>query len=640
MCGICGEFVFGQGPAVAGGAEAMLETLAHRGPDDAGLLREDGLALGHRRLSIIELSPLGRQPMWSADGACAIVFNGEIYNHRALRQELLGHGVPFRGGSDTEALVNAISLFGLEGALKRCIGMFALAVWRPRDETLTLCRDRVGVKPLYYTVLADRALFASEVRGIVAHPSFRPRLDRESLSLYLQRGFFPGQATAYDGARKLPPGATLSFERSGPGPVRRYWRVEDIERGAFAGRLDEAQEELGPLLKDAFRLRLESDAPVGLFLSGGVDSSLVAAVLRREVGADIPHFTIGFKDPAFNEAEQAKQIASRLGVRSEVRSLSPDAAVRQLENLFEVFDEPFGDASAIPTSLLCRFAREEVKVALSADGGDELFCGYTGYSRYPALYRRLRLAPHALRSQLAALLRRIPLDAIFPDQIVRRLMDSRKQPLAQFDKLLDLMASKTPSEAIRLYQRKGFSEEASRALLGLAVRPGQADASPRYEAMAQSMLRQDFLEWLPDDILTKVDRTSMHVSLECREPLLDHRIVEFAFSLPMEFLLQGGEQKRILRGLLRRYLDADLVDQPKRGFEIPLHDWLRGPWRLFVQERLSQREVERTGILHPELVSRELETFMTRPGQDPKRVWLLLTVQMWAARWGRGMACA
>jgi asparagine synthase (glutamine-hydrolysing) len=618
----------------------MLETLAHRGPDDSGMLREDGLALGHRRLSIIELSPLGRQPMWSADGACAIVFNGEIYNHRALRQELLGHGVPFRGGSDTEALVNAIALFGLEGALKRCIGMFALAVWRPRDETLTLCRDRLGVKPLYYSALADRALFASEVRGLVAHPSFKPRLDRESLSLYLQRGFFPGEATPYDGARKLPPGATLTFARSGPGPVRRYWRVEDIERGAFVGRLDEAQEELGPLLKDAFRLRLESDAPVGLFLSGGVDSSLVAAVLRREVGADIPHFTIGFKDPAFNEAEQAKQIAARLGVRSELRYLSPDAAVREIENLCEVFDEPFGDASAIPTLLLCRFAREEVKVALSADGGDELFCGYTGYSRYPALYRRLRPIPHALRFLLAALLRAAPLDALFSTRLFRGLIDSRKLPSAQFRKLLDLMTSKTPREAIRLYQRKGFSEAASRALLGLAARPAQTEDRIPSEEMLQSMLRQDVLEWLPDDILTKVDRTSMHVSLECREPLLDHRIVEFASSLPMDFLLQGGEQKRILRRALRRYLDADLVDRPKRGFEIPLHDWLRGPWRSFARERLSRQEVERAGILDPALVSRELDAFMTRPGQDPMRVWLPLTVQMWAARWGRGMACA
>ena len=637
MCGICGEVTFTGEPVEAENLRRMREALARRGPDDFGEMLEGCVGLGQRRLSIIDLSPLGRQPMDDARGAFSIAFNGEIYNYRDIRRDLEPLGIAFRGGSDTEVAVNAVAEWGLDHALARFRGMFALAVWDRSKRRLHLVRDRVGIKPLYYAKLPDRLLFGSEMRAILAHPGFRPEMNGKALARYLTLGYFPGRETIFSNVFKALPGHSLTVDEDGSISEHAYWRLADVRRGAFAGSRDEAREELDLLMRDAFALRLVSDVPVGLFLSGGVDSSLVSAVLRKDLGVDIVNFTIGFDEQAFNEAGAAKALSENLGLRHEVRLVSPAEAQQALVRLPDIYDEPFGDASGIPTSILCAFAREQVKVALSADGGDEQFCGYTGHVRYPSLFGAMRRVPLLLRRALAGAAQKLPHASLAA--MAGGAGGRRPHRAALLEKLLDLGRCPDPSAVLSLYARKGFSDPEAAALAGLeqplpgfppANSPAGAFADVAFEDMADALMRMDFAYWLPEDILLKVDRASMHHSLECRDPLLDHRIAEFAFSLPLEYLYGNGEQKRILRRALYDRVPRELVDRPKRGFEIPLYDWLKGPWRSMVEERLSPKRTAASGLVDPDLVAAEIAAFMERPGRDPMRVWLLLTLQLWA----------
>lgn len=636
MCGICGEFIFKGGRATSGALHRMSQAIRHRGPDDSGEYVQGPIALGHRRLSIIDLSPLGRQPMWSGDGSHVITFNGEIYNYANIRGELERQGITFRGGSDTEVAVNAIACWGLDAALERFLGMFSLAVWNVHKHELTLCRDRVGVKPLYYMRDATGILFSSEPRALMAHPRFSRTINPSGLARYLELGYFPDNLTMFQGMAKLPPASVLTFDAQGRMDLRRYWTQEDLPHACFQGSFQDAQEELLTLLRDAFSLRLVSDVPVGHFLSGGVDSSLVAAVLRCELDVEIENFTVGFTGAhgsAYDETEAARLCSRKLGLPHRVRQVDAAEAQRALHGFCTVHDEPFADPSAIPTAILCAFAREHVKVALSADGGDEQFCGYTGYKRYPALYGTLSRIP--LRRTLSRGAMQLPWERLL-SLIPKSLGDARKPFRAdRFAKLLELAAARDSGEVLDLYMRKAFSRASAARLLGLEAPEPSLAASMRQEpsdALTRLMMQLDYAYWLPEDILFKVDRTSMHVGLECRDPLLDHRIAAFARSLPPHYLQDASGQKRILRALLQRYV-PELSHLPKKGFEIPLYDWLHGPWNALVKEHCSEERFRETNLLDPRQAHQAVRRFYAHPGRDPMQVWTLLILQLWATAW-------
>lgn len=640
MCGICGEFAFGGAPADPAGLAAMRAALSHRGPDDAGSLVAGSLGLGHTRLAIIDLSPRGRQPMTDGDGRVAIVFNGEIYNYAALREELAASGAHFASDTDTEVAASALAQWDVD-ALPRFIGMFALAVYDTRRRSLLLARDRLGVKPLYYAAMPERFLFASEPRAILAHPTYTPRVERKALASFLQCGYFPGEDTIFTGIRKLPPGSWMRLGAQGIEATGRYWSLGDIRRGSFTGSFDDAADALRPLLAEAFAHRLVADVPVGLFLSGGVDSALVASILRHDRQTALHSFTIGFASPEFDEANSAQVLSERLGLPHNMRRIDATTAQGAVHDLYAVYDEPFGDPSAIPTCLLSRLAREHVKVALSADGGDELFCGYTGHVRYPGLYGRLRVLPPGLRRSLAGLIRSLPWHLLLPGS-KSRVGQVRTDRLSRLARLL---GARNPRELLIAYAARGFFNKEATALAGLAkatLPPGFCEAARTLDHAANPdeltdmLMRHDVRFWLPDDILVKVDRASMHLGLECRDPLLDHRVAAFAASLPMDYLCGDGVQKRILRRLLADLGSPDLAGAPKRGFDIPLREWLLGPWRPLVEDHLSPARLQATDLLDPATAHNMARRFLSGRGGSAHRIWLLVSLQLWAGRWLNG----
>lgn len=634
MCGICGEFRLRQGGPDTAGLDAMRLALGHRGPDDSGLDVEGSAGFAHTRLSIIDLSPRGRQPIACDSGSHSIVFNGEIYNYKALRAELEQAGRIFSTDTDTEVAVTALAQWG-EQAFSRFIGMFAIAAHDRTERSLLLARDRLGVKPLYYSLDADRLLFASEPRAILAHPGYTPGVNRAALASYLMCGYFPGEETIYAGIRKLPAGSWLRIHHNGATRSGRYWSLEGIARGGFTGSFEEAVEALRPLLADAFSYRLVADVPVGMFLSGGVDSSLVAAILKKDAGVDLKSFTLGFSQSSFDEADKAQSLCSHLGWPLTLRRVDAAMAQQALGNFHDIYDEPFGDPSGIPTYLVSVLAREHVKVTLSADGGDELFCGYTGQVRYPSLHATFSFLPAPLRGLAAGLLRAIPAGALSGG------LGRAGQALPdRLDRLARLLGANGPQGLLAVYAARGFFQnEAARLCANAAASlpEGFLDLARNLpedqSALTSALMAHDVRYWLPDNILIKVDRASMHVGLESRDPLLDHRIAEFAASLPLEYLSFAGSQKRILRRTLADLGLGDLAGKPKRGFEIPLALWLAGPWKPFVERYLNASSVDKANLLEPAAVRKVVEGFQSGKGESAQRVWLLLSLFMWADRW-------
>lgn len=637
MCGITGFVTTDASLPLEDGMRAAVACLRHRGPDDEGVwLDGNGVGMGHRRLSVIDLSPSGHQPMHSHDGRLTIVYNGEIYNHADIRRELVAHGHSFRGTSDTEVILAAFCEWGTD-AVDRFLGMFAIALWDSREETLLLIRDRIGVKPLYYGWDGRTLWFGSELKALCAYPHWTPELDMVSVGEYLQYGYISAPRTVYRSVRKLEPGSRLRLRRGGEPVVERYWSVTDRVHEPIAGDDHDVEAQLEHLLVDAFRLRMVSDVPVGVFLSGGVDSSLVAALLARNTSARLRTFTIGFDSARHDESGFAADVARHIGTDHTGYVLTVGEALALARGWGTLFDEPFGDPSGIPTLLVSRLAREKVTVALSADGGDEMFSGYSVYDDALARIDRLRNIPAGPLSVLSAGLDSVPVDGVrsllggmgVPARtrglITRRIRRSRA-----------ILAQRTPAGIYDAAISCWLPEEIA-ALLG-----GYQNPRPLMDAFPGSPAEQmglwDFHHYLPEDVLTKVDRTTMAVSLEGREPMLDHRVAEFAFRLPLRMRRGALGSKHILKSILYRHVPRSLVERPKQGFTIPLESWLRGGMADMVDDHLSADRVRQAGIFEGRVVGDLLADFKAGDGRLSVMLWHLLAFELWREEWLGGAA--
>jgi asparagine synthase (glutamine-hydrolysing) len=616
MCGIAGVWSFGgqNEDSLRARATAMADALRHRGPDDDGVFVDGaaGIALGFRRLSIVDLSSAGAQPMVSASGRYVMVFNGEVYNHRRLAEELGPH--QYRGHSDTEVMLACIERWGLEGAVQRFIGMFAFAVWDRTERKLSLVRDRMGVKPLYYAVTPRGVCFASELKSLRAGDVDRADIDRGALALYVRFGYVPAPYSIFDGIMKLLPGRILTIAADGATQTQTYWdapRIAEEVSNRFTGSEDDAVAEIEALLSDSVRLRLISDVPLGLFLSGGVDSPLIAALMQREAGS-VSTFTIGFEGMP-SEAPFAAAIARHLGTRHTEAILGADEVLRMVPLVAEMYDEPLGDSSAIPTYLVSRMARQHVTVALSGDGADELFGGYHRYFLGRRVTERVERVPRAMRRPLGTLLR------------VASRLPSKQNFRARLRGLGDALVIDDP---LTLFQQQVAAEMIR--VIGATSRPAQLTARtrwPRLDDPATLMMYLDAISYLPDDILAKVDRASMAVSLEVREPLLDHRVVELAWSLPLSMKIRGTRGKWVLRKLLRKFLPAEMVDRDKQGFGLPIDGWLRGPLREWAASLVDPRRIAQEGWFDPATL-RHVWNDGPVPGREAV-LWRLLMFQQW-----------
>jgi asparagine synthase (glutamine-hydrolysing) len=620
MCGIAGLWTFAGGDeeSLRARAQRCADALRHRGPDDEGVFVDGGagIALAFRRLSIVDLSSAGAQPMTSASGRYVIVFNGEIYNHRRLVVELGAHD--YRGHSDTEVMLECIEEWGLETAVHRFIGMFAFALWDRQERKLSLVRDRLGVKPLYSRVTPTGVSFASELKAILAAQPESNEIDRGALSLYVRFGYVPAPYSIYAGISKLLPGTILTIDAEGTCTTTTYWdapRIAEERANTFRGNEDDAVEAIDSLLADAVRLRLISDVPLGLFLSGGIDSPLIAALMQREAGT-VSTFTIGF-DAIKSEAPFAAAVARHLGTRHTEFVIGANEVLELVPLMASLYDEPFGDSSSIPTYLVSRMARQHVTVALSGDGADELFGGYHRYFLHRRLSERTRRVPRTLRRPLGSLLRAA---SRFPGrQNFRARLRGFGDALVLDDPMTRFQDEVDDHELVRV--------------LGAQARPAQLTARtrwPRLNDPSSLMMYLDAITYLPDDILAKVDRASMAVSLEVREPMLDHRVVELAWSLPIAMKIRGTDGKWVLRKLLKKYLPAEMVDREKQGFGLPIDGWLRGPLREWARSLVDVRRIAREGWFDPATLR-----MVWNDGPVAGRegvLWRLLMFQQWISQ--------
>ena len=626
-------------------ARRMALAIRHRGPDDEGAWVDPaaGLALAFRRLSIVDLSPQGHQPMISACGRYVIAFNGEIYNFGDLRHDLdtEAPGLPWRGHSDTEVMLAAISRWGLDAAIRRFNGMFAFAVWDRQERSLHLVRDRLGKKPLYYGWMGTSFLFGSELKALAAHPSFEGEVDRDVLALFLRHNYVPNPYSIYRGIKKLPPATmlTLSSDKAGeyPAPIP-YWSARQMaEKGVqapFQGSEAQAIERLDELLRDAVRMRMVADVPLGAFLSGGIDSSLVVALMQAQSPRPVRTFTIGFNEADYNEAEDAGRVARHLGTDHTELYVTPEEARAVIPRLPEIFDEPFSDSSQIPTLLVSEMARRHVTVSLSGDGGDELFGGYNRYFWAMKVWSSVGWMPRRVRQAAAS-----AIFALSPDTWGRTFhrLDPvlpgwarQRQPGDKLHRLAGIMAVDRP-ESIYRGLVSHWKEPAS-MVLGSREPPTILSDESRWANVGdftQGMMYLDTVTYLPDDILTKVDRASMAVSLEARAPLLDYRVMELAWQLPPSMKIRDGRGKWILRELLYRYVPREMIDRPKMGFGVPIDSWLRGPLRDWAESLLDERRLREEGFLDPAPIRRMWAEHLSGRQNWQYYLWDILMFQAW-----------
>lgn len=651
MCGLAG-FVDASGASPSGEWPILLrrmgEAIRHRGPDDSGLWMDEqvGVGLVHRRLSIVDLSPAGHQPMVSASGRFVIAFNGEIYNHLKLRAELAylyssgGRGrLQWGGHSDTETLLAGFDAWGCEATLKKSVGMFAIALWDRHEHTLTLARDRLGEKPLYYGWHGETFLFGSELKALKVHPAFNAVIDRNALALLMAHNTIPAPYSIYQGIQKLLPGSlvTISLKNHSVQP-QHYWDARRVIADGLAqpymGSPDEAVDALDKLLRDVVAQQMVADVPLGAFLSGGVDSSTIVALMQAQSAHPVKTFTIGFREAGYNEAEHAKAVAKHLGTDHAELYVSPQQALDVIPRLPSLYCEPFSDSSQIPTFLVSQLARQHVAVSLSGDGGDELFGGYNRYVMGQQLWDKLSYLPVVLRQGLAQMI-----TCVSPqlwNRILEPIQGLRPSNLAQAnigDKLhkgAGVMVARTASEFYQLLITHW--PRPSELVIGAAESTTlltNTHQHPHTDHFIHQMMALDLLGFLPDDILTKVDRAAMGVSLETRVPLLDHRVVEFAWRLPMDYKLRNGVGKWPLRQVLYKYVPKELIERPKMGFGVPIGAWLRGPLRDWAEELLDEGRLQREGYFNPIPIRQKWAEHLSGRRNWQAQLWNVLMFQAW-----------
>ncbi len=586
--------------------DAMTDALEHGGPDDRGTWSDEQIALGHRRLAINDLSPLGHQPMLSESHRFVTVFNGEIYNFPELREALTSLGHHFKGHSDTEVLLAAVEAWGIEAALQKFNGMFAFALWDRKEKKLYLARDRFGEKPLYYGIVKGAFIFASELKALKHYPDFKPGLNEEAIQLFLRYAYVPAPLSIYSDIFKLEPGHYLSIDEGLHLTKRAYWSCEEAILKAkavpYEGSFAEATVELDHLLTKAVKKRMISDVPFGAFLSGGVDSSAIVALMQKGSNTPVKTFSIGFEDAAYNEAPFAKRVAEHLKTDHQELYVSERDLLNVIPSLPEMYDEPFGDSSQIPTYLVASLAKQKVTVALSGDAGDEVFGGYNRYFRFQRLQHLLSL-PHGFRKILATTLRVLPVE--------------RKMKL-KLHKLANLLTLKDSGDAYQLLisQNHDIPNHLSfTPLAGLS--------------QLENLMFWDAISYLPGDILTKVDRASMATALETRIPFLDPAVFDFAWSLPFHYKIRGTQGKLILKELLYRYAPKPLIDRPKAGFGIPLHDWLRGPLKEWAHDLLQRAEEDQAPFLKGRTIQAIWKAHLAKKQNQGHALWNILMLQMW-----------
>jgi asparagine synthase (glutamine-hydrolysing) len=635
MCGITGFRTFADDRDLRRDLHNAVRTLSHRGPDDEGVWHGQGIGLGHRRLSVLDLSPGGHQPMLSASGRHVMVYNGEVYNFRDIRRELEAAGRSFASSGDSEVVLAALETWGVEAAVRRFIGMFAIALWDTVEKRLLLVRDRLGVKPLYFGWDGASLWFGSELKALRAYRHWQPEIDRSALADYFYYGYINAPRSIYRQVFKLEPGHWLELKEGGEPVVRRYWSVLDALDDPLEGSEEQLAEQLEALMVDAFRQRMVSDVPVGMFLSGGLDSSVVTALLQKHCG-NIHTFTIGFSDDLFDEAPHAKRVAEHLRTQHTARVLESGQAKDILRHWADLYDEPFADSSGIPTYLVSKLAGERVKVVLSADGGDELFGGYTIYANMIRNMQRRDGVPTPLRRIVGAGMGLLPLDPV--DQwlasspVLPDAWRGRERPTLRLRRIRDWLGTQTNGQ---MYQtalgNSWWSDEA--AVLADCPQPPRASVDSYAGGFGEQMCLWDLHNYLPGDVLTKVDRATMAVSVEGREPLIDHRLVEFAFRLPLQLRRGALGPKHLLRKVLYKHVPAEIVDRPKMGFGVPIENWLRGDLSHLIDEYLDPTAVKRQNILNPLSVTKAVRAFKGKDQSATNRVWSLLAFQMWRERW-------
>jgi asparagine synthase (glutamine-hydrolysing) len=654
MCGLTGFLNFERNQTadeMQATVDRMAETLKLRGPDDRGIWCDpaSGIAFGFRRLSIVDLSTAGHQPMTSSCGRFVIVFNGEIFNHDELRRELSEQGHSFRGHSDTEVLIEGFAEWGIETTVRRAIGMFAIAVWDTQNQELSLIRDRMGKKPLYYGRFGPTFLFGSEIKALRAHPAFQAVIDRDSIAEFLKQSYLSDRSV-YSDVMPLHPGESLTVRlnddafwhgTSSPA-IWPFWSFSQIVtngiQNPFNGSYEDAVDQLDELLTDAVGRRMVAEVPLGAFLSGGIDSSLVVALMQKQSSRPVKTFTIGFEEKAYNEAPYAHQVAKHLKTDHTEMIVTSSEAMDVIPLLPKLFDEPFADSSQIPTYLVSRLARQHVTVALSGDGGDELFCGYRRYFESLDGYFRQGPSNRNATSVVVEFMHWMP--PFIRAALVRTCRIAGKLPLGRISRLMTSAAGVVSERGPHDRYQRNLShwrhlEDVVKGLSRHFQPPqiSQRDAFTTADQYQQVWQSFDTLNYLPGDILTKVDRASMGVSLEARTPLLDHRVVEFAWSLPHEFKVQGRSGKRILRDVLAKYVPRELFERPKVGFGIPIGDWLRGSLREWAEELIDERRLQREGFFYPQPIRQKWSEHLSGRTDWSYLLWDVLMFQTWLAEY-------
>ena len=646
MCGLLG---FNQrNNASSSVAEQMCRTIQHRGPDSSGIWLEDAspIVLGHVRLSILELSEAGNQPMLSPCGRYVLVLNGEIYNHLALRKKLEDTGLvlSWRGYSDTETLLACFAAWGVEKTLQATVGMFAIALWDRQLQLLTLARDRMGEKPLYWGWSDDLFVFASELKAIKAHPDFTAIIDRDALTLMLRHCYIPAPYSIYQGVQKLLPGHFVEIPFGGEVAVskavdsRPYWSlntvVEEGIKNPFIGSPEDAVSTLEIQLQHSIADQMLSDVPIGAFLSGGVDSSAIVSLMQAQSKRPVRTFTLGFSESGYNEAEHAKAVSQHLGTDHTELYVQADDALAVIPRLASIYCEPFADSSQIPMFLVAQLAKQHVTVALSGDAGDELFGGYNRYTATKKIWEPLQSVPHCLRHLAAGGLQALSpntWDKLF--QIAKPVLPRRLQISMPSEKIRKLSEILTLSNGEAFYRQltSYWTDPASVVINGEEPITSLTDISawPKTDSLEHAMMAMDAKTYMADDILVKVDRAAMANSLETRTPMLDHRLVELAWRMPLKYKIHNGQGKWLLRQVLYKYVPKELIERPKAGFAIPLDSWLRGPLRDWAESLLDEKRLIKEGYFHPRPIREMWQEHLMGKNNWHYHLWNILMFQAW-----------